>query len=197
MILEIKSVTAAQVPEIVALDRLCIGGLWKADAYLREINSPRSSLLSLGIKSSYDREFKTIGMGCLWAIVDEAHITLLAIAPEYRRQGLGQLLLTTLLQDAIARQLEWPTLEVNVNNSGAIALYQKYGFEVVGTRKGYYQPAGDDAAILWLKEVQSREFKSRLARWQQKLSDRLHPKYTITAPQPEADFSGTNHYYYS
>ena len=195
MILEIKSVTAPQVPEIVALDRLCIGGLWKAEAYLREIDSPRSSLLSLGIKSSYEQKSKTIGMGCLWAIVDEAHITLLAIAPDYRKQGLGQLLLTTLLQDALARQLEWATLEVNVNNLGAIALYQKYGFEVVGTRKGYYQPTGDDAAILWLKEIQSSEFKSRLARWQQRLSERLSPNYTIVVRQNEISCLDANHYY--
>ena len=188
MILEIKSVTAPQVPEIVALDRLCIGGLWTAEAYLREIDSPRSSLLSLSIKNSYDRQSKIIGMGCLWAIVDEAHLTLLAIAPEYRRQGLGELLLTTLLQDAILRELKWATLEVNVNNLGAIALYQKYDFEVVGTRKGYYQPAGDDAAILWLKEIQSSEFKFKIARWQQKIDDRLGTQYTIIAPQPEEIF---------
>ena len=193
MILEIKSVTVPQVSEIVALDRLCMGGFWKADAYLREIDSPRSSLLSLNIKSSYEQKPKTVGMGCLWAIVDEAHITLLAIAPEYRRQGLGQLLLTILLQDAIARQLEWATLEVNVNNSGAIALYQKYGFEVVGTRKGYYQPVGDDAAILWLKQIQSSEFKARLTRWQQRLSKRLQQRYTIIASQPDANSLGTNY----
>ena len=175
-ILEIKPLTAARVPEIVELDRLCIGGLWTEEAYLREIKSSRSSLLSLDI---FDRNSflgtspKIIGMACLWAIVDEAHLTLLAVAPEYRRQGLGELLLLTLLKDAIATQLEWATLEVNVNNFGAINLYKKYGFQVAGTRKGYYQPAGDDASILWLKGIQQSKFQSSLARWQQDNSDRL------------------------
>ena len=174
-ILEIKPLTVTRIPEIVELDRLCIGGLWTAEAYLREIESSRSSLLLLDLvpRNSIKAKPQAIGMACLWAIVDEAHITLLAVAPEYRRQGLGQLLLITLLQDAIVRQLEWATLEVNVNNAGAINLYQKYGFQVVGTRKGYYQPAGDDASILWLKGIQASKFQSSLAQWQQELSDRL------------------------
>ena len=179
MILELKPLTTSQVSEIVALDRICIGGLWTAEAYLREIDSPRSSLLALSIgdRNLEQSQFKIIGMACLWAIVDEAHLTLLAVHPDYRGRGLGELLLIALLQDAIARQLEWATLEVNVNNSAALNLYYKYGFQVVGTRKGYYQPAGDDAAILWLKEIQHGKFKSDLNRWQQRLYARLSRDY--------------------
>ena len=178
-ILEIEPLTASQVPEIVALDRICIGGLWTAEAYLREIDSPNSTLLALHLANDFDFGSKTIGMACLWAIVEEAHITLLGIHPDYRGQGLGQLLLLTLLQDAIARKLEWATLEVNVNNSKAIELYKKFGFQVAGTRKGYYQPAGDDASILWLKGIQQPEFKLNLSQWQKNIGDRL----------------GQNHYY--
>ena len=173
MIIEITPVTSERVSEIVALDRVCLGGLWTASAYLREIESSRSTLLALYLKGSQEEPGMAIGMACLWAIVDEAHITLLAIAPKYRRQGLGQLLLLTLLHDAVARKLEWATLEVNINNAKAIDLYQKFGFEVVGTRKRYYQPAGDDAAVLWLKDIQQSEFKSTIARWEQTINRRL------------------------
>lgn len=175
MILELKPLTKSQVSEIVALDRICMGGLWMAEAYLREIDSPRSSLIALSIsdRNLEPSQFRIIGMACLWAIVDEAHLTLLAVHPDYRGRGLGELLLISLLQDAIARKLEWATLEVNVNNSTALNLYHKYGFQVVGTRKGYYQPAGDDAAILWLKGLQQQEFRSSLARWEQTINRRL------------------------
>ncbi len=174
-ILKIKLLTATQVSEIVALDQICVGGLWTEEAYLREINSPRSTLLALYCANDYaaKSQYEMIGMGCLWAIVEEAHITLLGIHPHYRRQGLGELLLLTLFEDAIARQLEWATLEVNVNNLPAISLYQKFGFQVAGIRKGYYQPAGEDASILWLKGLQQPEFKSNLSHWQHKLRDRL------------------------
>ncbi len=174
-ILAIKPLTLSQVPEMLALDQICLGGFWTEEGYLREINSPKSSLLALYLLDSKSRErkYRMIGMACLWSIVEEAHITLLGIHPDYRRQGLGQLLLFTLLEDAIARQLEWATLEVNVNNAAAIELYQKFGFQVAGKRKGYYQPAGDDALVLWLKGMQQPKFKSDLAQWQQKLRDRL------------------------
>jgi [ribosomal protein S18]-alanine N-acetyltransferase len=168
----IKLLTATEVPEVVKLDQICLGGLWKTEAYLREIESDKSTLITLCLgKSEFERQL--IGMACLWSIVDEAHITLLGIHPDYRHQGLGQLLLLTLLKDAIARRLEWATLEVNEHNLAAINLYQKYGFKIAGSRKNYYQPAGDAALILWLKGIQQDAFKSSLRQWRQGLEDRL------------------------
>jgi [ribosomal protein S18]-alanine N-acetyltransferase len=170
----IKLLTAAEVPEVVRLDQICLGGIWKADAYLREIESDKSTLIILCLEQSeFEQQPQIIGMACLWSIVDEAHITLLGIHPDYRRQGLGQLLLFTLLEDAIARRLEWATLEVNEHNLAAINLYQKYGFQIAGSRKNYYQPAGDNALILWLKRIQQDAFKSTLKQWQQQLGDHL------------------------
>lgn len=170
-ILEISSLTPEQIPEIVVLDRLCLGGLWTAEGYLREIDSPNSSLLTLNLINRCSPHIKTkmIGMACLWAIAEEAHITLLGIDPEYRRQGFATWLLLTLLEQAIARKLEWATLEVNVNNIKAINLYKKFGFIEAGTRKGYYQSTGEDASILWLKAIQHPQFKLSLAQWQQNL----------------------------
>jgi [ribosomal protein S18]-alanine N-acetyltransferase len=170
----IKLLTVPEVPEIVELDQICLGGLWTEEGYLREIASEKSTLITLNLlESRVNNRSQMIGMACLWSIVDEAHITLLAIHPEHRQQGLGQLLLIILLKDAIARQLERATLEVNEYNLGAINLYQKYGFQIAGTRKNYYQPAGDDALVLWLKGIQQDIFKTNLRQWQDQLSDRL------------------------
>ena len=172
--IEIKPLTPTEVFEVVALDQMCLGGLWQKEAYLREIDSDKSTLLALHLsESELNMRTKIIGMACLWSIVDEAHITLLAIHPDYRRQGLGQLLLFELLEDAIARKLAWATLEVNENNLAAVNLYQKYGFQIAGKRKNYYQPAGDDALVLWLKNIQQNDFKTKLAQWQQQLNQRL------------------------
>ena len=172
--IELKPLTSNDVAEVVALDEICLGGLWKAEAYLREIDSDKSTLITLRLaEPESSNRSKIIGMGCLWSIVDEAHITLLAIHPDYRRQGLGQLLLLELLKDAISRNLAWATLEVNENNSTAVNLYKKYGFQIAGKRKNYYQPAGDDALVLWLKNIQRDELKTKLAIWQRQLRDRL------------------------
>ena len=173
-ILNIKQLQPSQVNEIIELDRVCFEGLWTAEGYLREIDSPNSDLVALHLTSqSKVSDTQVVGVGCLWAIVNEAHITLLGVEPEHRKQGLGKLILLDLLERAISRQLEWATLEVNVNNSTAINLYQKLGFEIAGTRKGYYQATGEDALILWCKDIQSLKFSNSLNRWKQELSDRL------------------------
>ena len=175
-ILKIKALKPSQIDEIVALDRICFGGLWTAEGYLREINSPNSNLLTLNLLNEPDLESGDsimVGMACLWSIAEEAHITLLGIHPDYRRQGFGQLLLLVLLKEAIARKLEWATLEVNVNNIQAIDLYKKFGFKVAGTRKNYYQSTGEDASILWLKGIQEHDFQLSLSQWQKKLENYL------------------------
>jgi len=188
-ILQINDLTPQKISEVVALDQYCFGGLWTADGYLREIDSSNSSLLvlSLGITNSDNNDteqktddFKIIGIACLWAIAEEAHITLLGVHPDYRRQGLGQMLLYTLLQNAIEKKLKWATLEVEASNNCAIALYEKFGFKIVGKRKGYYQKTGEDALILWHKGIDQPEFQADLAEWQQKINDRLSNYYHLS-----------------
>ncbi|GAB4541907.1 MAG: ribosomal protein S18-alanine N-acetyltransferase [Pleurocapsa sp.] len=176
-ILVIKPITQGDLSLTVALDQVCFDGLWAKEAYLREIDSPNSSLLGLWLQHG-DRP-KLIGIGCLWSIVEEAHITLLGIHPDYQKQGLGQFLLLTLLQDGVVRQLEWATLEVNAHNLPAISLYQKFGFAIAGKRPKYYQKTGEDALILWRKGLDKLEFQQQLNLWQKQVRDRLYPNYRI------------------
>ncbi len=178
----IAPITPKQISEIVALDRLCFGGLWTEDGYFRELESPNSSLFALSISepNAVNSDSKIIGIGCLWSIVEEAHITLLGIHPDYRGQGLGQLLLYVLFKDARKRGLKWATLEVKANNHPAISLYKKFGFQIVGKRQGYYQPTGEDALILWNKNLEKPEFPQHLANWQKQIDDRLSCRYILT-----------------
>jgi [ribosomal protein S18]-alanine N-acetyltransferase len=176
-ILVIAPIIPEQISEIVALDRLCFGGLWSEAGYLREVESPNSTLLALSVRDPKLDSNSIIGIGCLWSIVEEAHITLLGIHPDYQQQGLGQLLLCTLLQDALARDLKWATLEVKVDNQRAINLYQKFDFQIIGKRKGYYQPEGKDALILWNKNLSQPEFPKRLSDWQKTIESSLSNRY--------------------
>lgn len=176
--LEIKPATAEDIEEILVLDCLCFMGIWTRDAYLREIASPNSSLLLLWLTEA--RSLPTlIGMGCLWSIVEEAHITLLGIIPQYQRRGLGMLLLHSLLLDARRRNLERATLEVKVTNTPALNLYEKFGFEVAGKRKNYYAKTGEDAFILWLNGLNKPECQDRLEEKWLQISDRLERQYLI------------------
>jgi ribosomal-protein-alanine N-acetyltransferase len=112
-------------------------------------------------------------MGCQWAILDEAHITLVAVHPDYQQQGLGQTMLLTLLSRARQRGLERATLEVKASNKPATSLYQKFGFQVAGRRRGYYQQTGEDALILWLNRLQYPQFTQTLIEWEQQVRLRL------------------------
>jgi [ribosomal protein S18]-alanine N-acetyltransferase len=168
--LKLQSLTSEHISAILELDQACFGGLWTLEGYQRELDSPNSELLGL-FSPVYGS--KLLGMGCFWAILDEAHITILAIHPQFHRQGLGQLLLYSLLETASDRGLERATLEVRASNLAAISLYQKFGFKIAGRRKRYYQDNGEDALLLWLSDLQSPQFTATLQHWQTTVSDRL------------------------
>ncbi len=149
--LKFKSLTFADLSAILELDQACFGGLWTLEGYQRELDSPNSELL--GIFSPVASP-KLLAMGCFWSILEEAHITILAVHPQYHRQGLGQALLHFLLKTASDRGLERATLEVRASNLAAISLYQKFGFKTAGRRRHYYQDNGEDALVLWLPDLQ-------------------------------------------
>jgi [ribosomal protein S18]-alanine N-acetyltransferase len=189
--LALQPLSSQHLLDAVELDRRCLGGLWTQDGYQREIDSPNSDLLVL---QRIEPEMKgetsstSIGLACAWAIADEAHITLLAIDPAYRQQGLGQMLLYALLVLAWRRSLKWATLEVRLSNQTAISLYQKFGFESVGQRRGYYQDTGEDALILWRKGLQRPEFEDALQQWRQQVSQRLHQAGWHLSAFPDTDW---------
>jgi [ribosomal protein S18]-alanine N-acetyltransferase len=168
--LEIRSLTPENLSAVVELDQACFGGLWTLEGYQRELDSPNSDLL--GLFSPFSN-FNFLGMGCFWSILEEAHITILAVHPQYQNQGLGQALLYSLLKTACDRGLERATLEVRASNSQAIALYQKFGFKTAGLRRRYYKDNDEDALILWLGDLQQPHFHDSLEKWYAQISDRL------------------------
>ncbi len=157
---------------VVILDHLCFGGLWTLAGYQRELTSPNSELLVLRspvsqntTSGSLNKTQDLIGIGCFWAILDEAHITILGIHPDYRSQGLGRLLLVALLQTAIERKMERATLEVRASNQIALSIYEEFGFQVAGIRRKYYQNPPEDALILWRSGLQTENFTQELHDW--------------------------------
>jgi ribosomal-protein-alanine N-acetyltransferase len=168
--LKLQSLTTEHLSAIVELDQACFGGLWTMDAYQRELDSPNSDLLGLFSPGS---SLRLLGIGCFWSILEEAHITILAVHPQYHCQGLGQALLYSLLKTASDRGLERATLEVRASNLAAISLYQKFGFKTAGRRRRYYKDNGEDALILWLSDLQQPQFQATLLEWHTMVSDRL------------------------
>ena len=179
----------ADLPAVLALDQRCLGGLWTRSGYQRELDSPHSDLqvlvssasaadlasprpADLAASEPASQSVETlssltlIGIGCLWAILEEAHITTLVIEPANQGQKLGQLLLCDLLLCGYRRGLTRATLEVRASNQRAISLYQKFGFQIAGERKRYYAD-GENAQILWCSGLQSEGYLTKVRRYQQ------------------------------
>ena len=102
-----------------------------------------------------------IGFAGLWLMVDEAHITTIAMHPNYRRLGLGEYMLVSLVDIAYSIGAKWVTLEVRVTNYTAQNLYRKYGFHEAGVRHRYYSDNNEDALIMWTNEINSPAYKQK------------------------------------
>lgn len=112
---------------------------------------------------SLHKRGRILGVAGMWLIVDEAHLTTIAVRSEYRGRGFGEVILVKALD--ITRQLGFRvmTLEVRVSNVAAQSLYKKYGFQTVGLRRRYYTDNNEDALIMTTDEIASPEFEARFA----------------------------------
>ncbi|PZV14745.1 MAG: ribosomal-protein-alanine N-acetyltransferase [Pseudanabaena sp.] len=157
--------------QLRAIDCACLGDFWSLEAYQREIENPSSLVLGLTTEN-----FELLGFGCLWTVLEEAHITVLAVRPEYQGQGFGKSLVWGLLKKARDRSLEWATLEVRESNHVAIALYESFGFKEIGRRPKYYEVTGEDALMLWRKDIHTSEFGVLLEQLHESISENLLSK---------------------
>ncbi|MDA8218044.1 MAG: ribosomal protein S18-alanine N-acetyltransferase [Dehalococcoidales bacterium] len=119
------------------------------------------SFLKTGDGKRPPLEVTIVGYAGLWLMVDEAHITTIAVRPEYRGQGLGELLMVGLIDTAMELDARWVTLEVRASNTVAQNLYKKYTFHGEGVRKGYYSDNHEDALIMWSEEIRTPAFKEK------------------------------------
>ncbi len=95
------------------------------------------------------RDQQILGYIGMWIVLDEGHITNLAVHPSYRRQGVGRALLKNLAFEGKKMGLNYLTLEVRISNLSAQILYKEVGFVEAGVRPGYYQDNREDALIMW------------------------------------------------
>ncbi len=104
---------------------------------------------------------KLTGYAGTWHIIDEGHVTTIAVKNEYQRNHIGEALISQIIDDCYKDGVKYLTLEVRVSNNPAIKLYEKYGFQSLGTRKGYYQDNNEDALIMWTENIFYDKFKQK------------------------------------
>jgi [ribosomal protein S18]-alanine N-acetyltransferase len=134
------------IEQIVNIENLSFATPWSRESFFNELNKNQFATYVV----MEDGE-KIIGYCGMWLIVDEAHITNIAVLPEYRGRKLGDALLAKVIETARDMGAKSMTLEVRVSNHVAQNLYRKYGFKNGGIRKGYYTDNHEDAIVMWVE----------------------------------------------
>jgi ribosomal-protein-alanine N-acetyltransferase len=185
----VDSMRVYDIPQVMAIERESFPLPWPERAYHYELSKNHNShyvVLRRAQRPSATRAWQplkrlwqprprlpVLGYGGFWMIAGEAHVSTLAVATAWRKRGLGELLLWSMLGRAAAMGAFEATLEVRVTNEGAQKLYQKYGFETVGRRRRYYQDNGEDAWIMTVNDFAGAAYQAHLKTMGKALHQRL------------------------
>lgn len=144
--IEFRMMELDDIDEVVAVDKQSFPNPWSKATFYQEIMYNDHALYLLMLHDG-----KIVGYSGMWLIADEAHITNIAILPEYRGKKLGEALLQKTIELARSYDAIVMTLEVRVSNHIAQNLYEKLGFQIGGLRKRYYTDNNEDAYVMWVR----------------------------------------------
>ncbi len=178
------------IPQVLEIDKLSFPLPWSARSYTFEINDNKDGhMIALEARAEVRAPRGLIGMfqrlsgqtpapmivgyGGFWLIDGESHISTIAVHPDYRGRGLGELLLAGMLGHGMALKATYSVLEVRVSNENAINLYRKYEYEVVGRRKKYYRDNNEDAYLMHVAPL-DEAYRARFATRQKALRARVN-----------------------
>ena len=132
---------------ITLIEARCFEGQdpWSRNAFYNEIVENADRTLYLAAEKDRD----VLGYMGVWKILDEGHITNVAVDPDHRRQHIAEKIIEEMIRRTSEEGITSWTLEVRADNEPAIRLYEKMGFREEGVRPGYYEYDGTDALIMW------------------------------------------------
>lgn len=189
----IRPMQPADIPQVLDIERQSFPTMWPQTVYQRELKNRMARYLVAcepaddaaqtpdepagdgrrvgrlmrhflgGLPARAETTDRVIGIVGLWLMMGEGHIVTIAVHPEYRRQGIGEVLLTAALEAALEAEQDEVTLEYRISNQAARALYAKYGFSQVGVRAHYYTDTQEDAVLMTTPPLHSRQYQALLA----------------------------------
>lgn len=142
--IEVISMKNSHIDEVLAIEEDCFSIPWTRKDFEREINENKLAIYVVALKDK-----KIAGYAGMWHVVNEGHITNVAVCKNFRGQGIGTAIIKRLFEIAQEKEMIGITLEVKISNLTAQKLYTKYGFRPEGIRKKYYEDTGEDAVIMW------------------------------------------------
>jgi ribosomal-protein-alanine N-acetyltransferase len=183
----VAPMTLADVDQVLEIEQASFSAPWSVRAFRYEVadNEHSTMLVIRPARGASHRWVQwlhrhklinpgpVLGYAGFWLLVDDVHISTIAVHPQWRGRGLGELLLVSLLEKGGALEARRATLEVRVSNLAALGLYRKYGFEIASRRKGYYADNNEDAYIMVTPPFATPEFQANLDHNRAMLCERL------------------------
>ena len=155
MKIKIQRMQKSDVDNVINIEERAYGEHhWSKESFLNELSNDLARYYA-----AFDLDGNLVGYAGCWQILEEVHITNIAVSPDFRRQKIGERLLRQIIDDCYKNKAKYITLEVRVSNNPAIKMYEKYGFKSLGVRKGYYQNNNEDAIIMWTENIFYDKFK--------------------------------------
>ena len=152
----VENMCLYHLDDIMEVESSCYGEHhWSRNSFAAEIDNPCAKYLV-----ALNESGKCVGYMGVWRIFDEAHVTNLAVHPDYQGQGLAHLLILSSLDVCYKDMIKFMTLEDRLSNERAKKLYESFGFKSLGLRKKYYQDNGEDAIIMWTENIFSEKYKA-------------------------------------
>jgi [ribosomal protein S18]-alanine N-acetyltransferase len=156
--MQIDKMVQDDLPTVLRIETLSFSTAWPPNAFANEIRDNKLAHYFVGRLDG-----RIVAYGGIWVILEDSHVTTIAVHPDQRGFKLGEEMLLRLLDEAIAQGASWITLEVRESNEAAQKLYRKYGFTTVSTRRGYYSDNGENALVMWAGNLKGELYAARLA----------------------------------
>lgn len=155
--LAIAPMALPDIAAVTRIERASFSTVWPSDAFHNELNTNKLAHYFVGRVDG-----KIVAYGGIWVILEDSHVTTLAVDPDHRGRGFGERVLLRLIDEALERGAAWMTLEVRESNAVAQKLYRKYGFTTVTMRRGYYSDDNESALVMWAGNLRSDLYRNRL-----------------------------------
>ena len=155
--MRIEPMSERDVPEVMNIESASFTTTWPQNAFWNELRDNKLAFYYVGRVGG-----KLVAYGGIWVILEDSHVTTIAVDPVHRGNRYGEVMLLYLLDQAIARGASWITLEVRASNEVAQNLYRKYGFTIVSTRRGYYSDNNENALVMWAGNLRGALYSNRL-----------------------------------